>query len=181
LFLEKVTKAFAYALERHAGQLRKDYSTPYIVHPFRVFLWLADEAKVYDETVLASAFLHDLIEDTKTDYDELNDKFGKDVADIVATVSKDKRLPENTREKKFNDRLQKASWKAKIVKLADIYDNVQDMKNWRKGSRSEKISKLKEKHKQLVFIGKNLPDRYKPLLELVVRKLNQTQARMKQR
>ena len=55
--MQTIVKAFQYALERHAGQLRKDNSTPYIVHPFRVFLWLADEAKIYDEKVFSLARL----------------------------------------------------------------------------------------------------------------------------
>gem|GEM_PF-3730370 len=39
------------------GAVKKDSSTPYIVHPFRVFLWLADEAKIYDEKVFSLARL----------------------------------------------------------------------------------------------------------------------------
>jgi guanosine-3',5'-bis(diphosphate) 3'-pyrophosphohydrolase len=166
LLLQKVTDAFLYALERHVGQYRKDNSTPYIVHPFRVFLWLADRAKVYDEDVLAAAFLHDLIEDTKTDYDDLEEKFGKQVAGIVAILSKDKRLSEKVREKRFNEQLEKASWRAKIVKIADIYDNHCDMENW-STSQPEKKEKLEEKIKQLQFLGKNLPSKYKPIFNFV--------------
>ncbi len=176
----KVVKAFEFALERHSGQLRKDGSTPYIVHPFRVFMFLADKAKIYDETVLAAAFLHDLIEDTKTDYDELQKEFGKDIANIVAVLSKDKRLPEKTRERSFNGQLEHASWKAKVIKLADIYDNVLDIKNWKMGSRSEKISLLKEKCDQMKFLRKNIPIRYEQIVKRVLSEINQMQKHMGQ-
>ncbi len=178
--MQTIVKAFQYALERHAGQLRKDNSTPYIVHPFRVFLWLADEAKIYDENVLASAFLHDLIEDTNTDYDDINKEFDKEIADIVSVLTKDKSLPERVRERRFNEKLANADWKAKVVKLADVYDNLCDMENWNI-NKMEKISKLKEKREQLMFIGRNLPDKYEHILKIVEDRLKITRTRIQRK
>ncbi len=175
--MQTIAKAFQYALERHAGQLRKDNSTPYIVHPFRVFLWLADEAKIYDENVLSAAFLHDLIEDTSTDYDDIINEFNKEVADIVSVLTKDKALPEHVREKKYNEKLLNASWKAKVVKLADLYDNLCDMSNWDIDKR-EKIIKLKEKREQLAFVGRNLPGKYEHILKIVQDRLKITRRRV---
>jgi guanosine-3',5'-bis(diphosphate) 3'-pyrophosphohydrolase len=175
--LQTIVKAFQYALERHAGQLRKDNSTPYIVHPFRVFLWLADEAKIYDEKVLAAAFLHDLIEDTTTDYDDINKEFDKEIADIVSVLTKDKSLPERIRERRFNEKLANADWKAKVVKLADVYDNLCDMENWNI-NKMEKLSKLKEKREQLKFVGRNLPDKYEHILKSVEDRLRITRRRV---
>lgn len=172
--LQIVADAFKFALEGHVGQQRKDGSTPYIVHPFRVFLFLLNEAGIHDETVLAAAFLHDLIEDTDTDYDDLNEKFGNEIADIVAVLSKDKRLPEKTREQRFNKQLANASWKAKIVKLADIYDNLCDMQNWNP-PKSKIVSTLREKLEQVKFLRKNLPNRYRPLVKRVLGRLNEMQ------
>ncbi len=178
--MQTIAKAFQYALERHAGQLRKDNSTPYIVHPFRVFLWLADEAKIYDENVLSAAFLHDLIEDTSTDYDDINNEFNKEVADIVSVLTKDKSLPEHVREKKYNEKLLNASWKAKVVKLADMYDNLCDMSNWNIDKR-EKLIKLKEKREQLRFIARNLPGKYEHILKIVEDRLRITRTRIQRK
>ncbi len=175
--METIVKAFQYALERHAGQLRKDNSTPYIVHPFRVFLWLADEAKIYDENVLSAAFLHDLIEDTNIDYDDINDEFNKEVADIVSVLTKDKSLPEHVREKRYNEKLLHGSWKVKVVKLADMYDNLCDLDNWNIDKR-EKIVKLKEKREQLEFVGRNLPGKYERILKIVEDRLKITRRRV---
>lgn len=170
--LQKVIDAFKFALEKHSGQLRKDNSTPYIVHPFRVFMFLADKSKVYNEQVLAAAFLHDVLEDTKTDYDDLRKEFGEEIADMVADLTKDKRLPEKKRERTFNEKLANANWKVKIIKLADIYDNVSDMKNW-KGKSTEKLSKLRQKREQLKFISKNLSRDYERIVQVVLKKINQ--------
>lgn len=176
--MQTVTDAFTYALKKHSGQYRDDGSTPYIVHPFRVFLWIADEAKVYDEAVLAAAFLHDLIEDTKTDYDDIEEEFGKEIAGIVSAVTKDRRLPEKEREKRFNQHLSTVNWKAKVVKLSDIYDNLSDMKNSRKKDR-EKRSKIDDKLGQLKFLEKNLPAKYRPLVALVRQKAREVRASLK--
>jgi (p)ppGpp synthase/HD superfamily hydrolase len=178
--LQTIVKAFQYALERHAGQLRKDNSTPYIVHPFRVFLWLADEGKIYDENVLASAFLHDLIEDTNTDYDDINKEFDKEIADIVSVLTKDKSLSERIRERRFNEKLADADWKGKVVKLADVYDNLCDMDSW-DINKMEKLSKLKEKREQLAFLRRNLPDKYEHILKIVEHRLRITRRRIQGR
>src|SRR5689334_23515001 len=88
-------RAVSYAARQHAGQLRKDGQTPYFAHPVRVALVVRHVFDVADETALTAALLHDLIEDTKTDYDDLFEEFGRDVADAVAALSKDSRLPQS--------------------------------------------------------------------------------------
>ncbi len=77
-------------------------------------------------TVLAAALLHDTIEDTTTDYDDLAERFGTDVADCVAALTKNATLPEQEREAEYDERLAKAGWRAKLIKLADTYDNLMD-------------------------------------------------------
>src|SRR5207237_4712990 len=90
-------RAVSFAARRHAGQLRKDGKTPYLAHPVRVALTVRHVFEVSDEAALLAALLHDLIEDTTTDYDELLEEFGKDLADIVAALSKEPRLPQAQR------------------------------------------------------------------------------------
>jgi len=66
-----VLDAVSFAGRAHQGQLRKDRQTPYACHPFRVALIVRHAFGVDDPEVLAAAVLHDTIEDTTTDFDDL--------------------------------------------------------------------------------------------------------------
>lgn len=135
-------EAAAFAARAHQGQLRKDGETPYVSHPFRVALTARDLFGVSDEDVLCAALLHDTIEDTTVDYDELLAKFGRDVADLVAVLSKDSRLPESEREAAYLKGLASASWKARLVKISDVYDNLCDAPS--AGARTRALQKAEE-------------------------------------
>ena len=63
---------------------------------------------IRDEATLCAALLHDTIEDTRTDYDDLESRFGKEVADLVAAMTKDMRLPEGEREEAFRLQVERA-------------------------------------------------------------------------
>ena len=120
-------EAAAFAARAHRRQQRKDQpKTPYFSHPARVAMTVAVRFGCTDETVLASAYLHDVIEDTTTDYDELLERFDREVADIVACLSKDPRVIEPKRERRYHEQLATGPWQARLVKLADVYDNLAD-------------------------------------------------------
>ena len=119
-------RAVSFAAQRHEGQYRKDGQTPYFAHPVRVALVVRHVFEVSDETALVTALLHDLIEDTTTDYDDLSEQFGKEVAQCVAALTKDARLPKFDREPAYDRQLEAAPWQARLVKLADVYDNYCD-------------------------------------------------------
>ena len=119
-------RASAFAARAHRHDIRNDGRTPYFSHPARVALTVAVVFECRDEAVLAGALLHDVIEDTKADYDDVNHHFGRRVADIVSCLSKDKRLIETSREQDYDHRLQAGPWEAKLIKLADVYDNLAD-------------------------------------------------------
>ncbi len=110
----------------HLNQWRKDGQTPYNAHPFRVALTVQLVFGVIDEAAVAAALLHDVIEDTTADYDEVAEACGTEVAEIVAALTKDMRLPEDQRESAYDQQLARAGWKTHLVKLADVYDNVCD-------------------------------------------------------
>lgn len=118
-------KACAFAARAHAGHLRKDNRTPYIAHPFRVAM-LVRRLGCDDPVALAAAVLHDTLEDTRTDHDDLSACFGADVAGLVASLSKDKRLPEPARERAYDEQLAAADWRARLIKLCDVLDNADD-------------------------------------------------------
>src|SRR5262249_44001884 len=90
-----------FAERKHKGQYRRDGIPCYIEHPRGVMAIVRDEFGVSDPDTLAAALLHDTIEDTATDYDEILDRFGRKVADLVAVLTKDKRLPEAKREREY--------------------------------------------------------------------------------
>src|SRR5205809_509016 len=120
--LEKVRRAIGFALRKHEGQLRKDEKTPYAAHPMRIFARLSVELNVKDEDILAAGILHDTIEDTKTDYDDLVEHFGERVAKWVANLTNDKRLPEAEKDAEFSRRLAAAPWEVRLVKMCDMLD-----------------------------------------------------------
>ncbi len=118
--------AAAFAARAHRNQIRRDERTPYISHPVRVALTVALKFGCMDETVIAAALLHDVLEDTTADYDDLLSRFGKEVADLVADLSKDGRKIEAVRERAYDEQLRRAPPAARLIKLADVYDNLAD-------------------------------------------------------
>jgi guanosine-3',5'-bis(diphosphate) 3'-pyrophosphohydrolase len=131
---EPFQKAVNFAALKHQGQLRKDGKTPYIAHPFRVSLTLRHVFGVEDEDALVAAILHDVIEDTSADFDEVEREFGTKTAEWVALLSKDARLPKDTREPQYEDQIVSAPVEVQLVKLADLYDNILDSRAWKPNS-----------------------------------------------
>lgn len=120
-------KAASYAARAHKHQVRRDGKTPYVAHTFRVAMTVRDVFGCDDPVCLVAALLHDTIEDTGADFDEIAEGFGDEVARCVAALTKNMALPEKEREAEYDARLAKADWRARLVKLADQYDNLCDM------------------------------------------------------
>lgn len=120
-------RAASMCARAHKHQLRKDGRTPYAAHPNRVALTIALVFGESDETTIAAALLHDVIEDGETDYDEIAEEFGPAVAGAVAALSKDARLPEAEREPAYDRQLGAADWRARLIKLGDVYDNMSEL------------------------------------------------------
>ena len=118
-----VTRAASMAGMAHVGQTRRDGS-PYLAHPARVAALLAWAGG--DDRLIAAGFLHDAIEDGPTDYDDVLEACGEQVADWVALMTKDMRLREDVREPAYVNQLKSGDWQARAIKLADQIDNWQD-------------------------------------------------------
>ncbi|CAD6196312.1 unnamed protein product [Caenorhabditis auriculariae] len=125
--MELVIRAADFAARRHRHQKRKDNATPYINHPLGVAHILTSEAKVYDAVTLAAAILHDVVEDTKTTFEEILELFGKEVHDIIVEVTDDKSLPKAERKRLQIEHAPATSHKGKLVKLADKLYNLRDL------------------------------------------------------
>jgi len=120
--------AIAFAAERHRAQRRKDAdASPYINHPIAVAVVLAAEGGVDDQALLIAAVLHDTVEDTATTPAELAERFGAEVASLVAEVTDDKGLPAETRKELQVAHAAAASARARQLKLADKICNLRDL------------------------------------------------------
>ena len=109
-----IAEAISFAARAHRHQLRKDKETPYAAHPFRVCLTIRHVFGIDDPILLAAAALHDTIEDTTTDYDDIAEKFGPEIADVVAAMTKEMRLPEPVREAAYLKQLLAGGWRAAV-------------------------------------------------------------------
>lgn len=118
-------RAISFAARAHQGHFRKDNATPYFAHPVRVMA-LVRHFGCDDPEVLAAAVLHDTIEDTRTDFEDLAEEFSPRVAELVSLLSKDARLPEPAREREYFQRLRAGPAEALLCKLCDTLDNLRE-------------------------------------------------------
>ena len=120
--------ALAFAADKHRTQRRKDpEASPYINHPIALARVLSVEGRVRDVKVLAAAVLHDTLEDTKTTYEELHERFGPAIAGIVREVTDDKTLLPAERKRLQIEHAGELSHRARLVKLADKISNLRDL------------------------------------------------------
>ena len=82
---KKLHKALTFSEESHANQFRKS-GEPYIIHPILVAAIVASITN--DESMAIAALLHDVVEDTDVSIDEIEERFGKDVAHLVSGLTK---------------------------------------------------------------------------------------------
>ncbi len=122
----KLAEAIYFAKLAHDGQMRKG-GGPYIEHPMRVMFTLS--AYTLDEDLLCAAVLHDIIEDTKHDFTDINMRFGERVANLVMELTNVEDKNE-TREKRIaarNDKYFHMSEDAKVIKMCDRMDNLRTL------------------------------------------------------
>ena len=122
---ELLNKAIIYAVEKHAGQLRKGTQMPYIVHPMEV-LALLNEMRA-DMTVIIAGVLHDTVEDTSATIDDIIREFGEDVAELVGNHTEDKSKTWFQRKSQGLRELAEGSFDLKCLVLADKLSNVRNM------------------------------------------------------
>ena len=124
--LRRLADAFAFAKACHGDQLRPT-GDPYERHLLEAVEVLAEGAGVLDRDVLTAALLHDVAEDTGCGLDQVRDRFGAHVAELVDWVTKAD-PPDGDRDAArlaYLRRLASAPPEAVLVKLADRLSNVQ--------------------------------------------------------
>jgi (p)ppGpp synthase/HD superfamily hydrolase len=125
---EIIQNAKKFAQEKHKNQKRKDGVTPYSDHLEGVVNRLKNLG-ITDKETLCAAWLHDVIEDTNVTFDQVSERFGREIAVIVLSLTKDQNIPKKERETQYITQLKEASLQTKIIKLCDISANIKDLAN----------------------------------------------------
>ena len=95
--MELVSEAIAFAVKAHDGMRRKKSDAPYILHPMEAAVIVGTMTD--DQNSIAAAALHDVVEDAGISIQEIEEKFGKRVRELVESETEDKRAdlpPEST-------------------------------------------------------------------------------------
>jgi (p)ppGpp synthase/HD superfamily hydrolase len=121
---QQVLRAFRYAAIKHRYQTLTDGQTPYFSHVVRVTFILRDLFDIDDQDIIVATVLHDVVEDTGTSLDEIDQLFGRTIAYYVEALTKNEALPKRRRELEYDERLFNAPEIVQIAKLADMYDNL---------------------------------------------------------
>jgi len=95
--MELVSEAIVFAVKAHDGMRRKKSELPYILHPMEAAVIVGSMTDNQD--LIAAAALHDVVEDAGITIQEIEEKFGKRVRELVESETEDKRAdlpPEST-------------------------------------------------------------------------------------
>ena len=108
-------EAIIYATVKHRGKVRKFGNRPFILHPLEVAQILSTLTE--DIEILTAGILHDIVEDTDGTPEEIERRFGKRVADLVASES----------EEKYPDEDRSATWQRRKEGSLRVLRNSQDI------------------------------------------------------
>ena len=140
--VDLIRRAYVYSAQKHEGQIRKS-GEPYLVHPIAVSALLSQMR--LDEYAIASGILHDTVEDTDATVAEIEQNFGKQVADIVDGVTKLSVIPYNTAHEKQAENFRRMlvamskDIRVLLVKLADRLHNMRTLEFMRE-AKQERIA-----------------------------------------
>lgn len=140
--IEKIEQAFLFAKELHEGQYRIS-EEPYIIHPVEVAKILID-LKADTNTVIA-AFLHDVLEDTDTQPEEISKRFSNDVLNLVQGVTKLGKLKFKSTEERQAENFRRMfiamanDIRIIFLKLADRLHNMRTL-NYMAANKQQKIA-----------------------------------------
>ena len=128
---QELKAAYDFSAAAHEGQKRQT-GEPYFIHPCAVVNVLVDLG-FDDVSTLVAAFLHDVLEDTQVTADELEQKFGKEVLELVEGVTKLDKIKFVSAEDEQAENLRKMffamakDYRVIIIKLADRLHNMRTL------------------------------------------------------
>ncbi len=152
-----INRAYVFSVQKHGSQKRAS-GDPYFSHPIEVAGILTDF--YLDDQTIVTALLHDTIEDTLVNYDEIEEAFGKDVARMVDGVTKLSKIEAMSENERAAENLRKFllamsdDIRVLLVKLADRLHNM----------RTLHFIKNEQKRRR---IAKETMDIYAPLAERI--------------
>ncbi|MDD3013240.1 MAG: bifunctional (p)ppGpp synthetase/guanosine-3',5'-bis(diphosphate) 3'-pyrophosphohydrolase [Candidatus Gastranaerophilales bacterium] len=128
--LQKIRSALEFATSLHDGQYRVS-EEPYIVHPIEVACILANLQA--DADTICAALLHDILEDTETTPEQISEKFGEDVLNLVNGVTKLSKYSFSSKEERQAENFRKMflamadDVRVIFLKLADRLHNMRTL------------------------------------------------------
>jgi len=123
-----VTRAAHFAAQKHRGQRRKGTARePYVNHLADVAALLAESLESPDAALVAAGWLHDTVEDTDTEREDLVQHFGEDIAELVSEVTDDKSIPKAERKRLQVENASHKSPRARMLKIADKTSNIRSL------------------------------------------------------
>ena len=141
-----VGQAYHIAFASHEGQ-RRDAGQPFIIHPIAVAVLLASELGFSrDAEMMTAALLHDAVEDSALDLEDIDPTFGTPVATLVRGVTKAEGVQAKNRAARRNATLQKLFSAARedprvlILKLADRVHNMRSIDGIKDPTRRKRIA-----------------------------------------
>jgi len=140
--IDEIDKAYKFASRLHKGQYRVS-EEPYIIHPCEVALILAD-LRVDKHTIMA-AFLHDIVEDTDTTAEQVEEEFGEDVKNLVLGVTKLGKYQFQSKEERQAENFRKMfvamakDVRVIFLKLADRLHNMRTL-NYMAPNKQQRIA-----------------------------------------
>jgi GTP pyrophosphokinase len=118
--------ALRFARRVHLGQYRRQTGEQFVEHPIAVARLLADSG--YDRSLIAAAYLHDVVEKTDVSLEEIRERFGPGVAGIVECLSEDPEIDGYAERKRALRRAILQSGGDPVVIYAA--DRVANMRDW---------------------------------------------------
>src|SRR4051812_9668799 len=125
---ELATAALRFARRVHLGQHRKQTGEQFVQHPIAVADLLMESG--YDGALITAAYLHDVVEKTDVELDEIRERFGPEVAGLVDCLSEDPEIDGyGARKRALRKRILQSGGDPVIIYAADPVANMRD---WRK-------------------------------------------------
>ncbi len=128
--VELLRRAYVFSAFEHRGQVRHS-GEPYLIHPIAVADFLADMK--LDAVAIAAGLLHDVVEDTLTTIERIEELFGPEVAHVVEGVTKISAIPFSSSEERQAENFRKMllamvdDIRVILVKLADRLHNMRTL------------------------------------------------------
>jgi len=118
--------AIEVAVHAHRGQFRKGTKIPYVFHPLNVGRILHECG--CSVLVVVAGILHDTLEDTPIAFEDIQTRFGEEVANLVSLLSEPDKTDTWEHRKEHTLRsLESASEEVLLIALADKLDNIQSI------------------------------------------------------